>query len=465
MACDLRKHAYEKILSRVTKKQKGNVKNILQIVVAARRPLTVQEMAVALGIASTQPKSVDKVKFDPIWLENNIRYWCGLFVFINHSRIHLIHQTAKEFLICESGSSKLTRICVDFLCCEDSGPKARRLVQRFIEYSIDDILDKDDHVESLLAYSAEHWPHHLQDAHVPMNGSSLASIFQFYDIDINSDLYDLWFTIFWKATTFGGKIQFPYFERLVVESSNGGRPQMNLIRLAALLGHEMVLEWMLELNNYCNINESDNDGRTASIWASEFGHENAVQILLDRGADVNTQGRYYAPCKQHQWSREGGADATLDRGVDVHAQGGECGSALKAASRGGEYGDSLQAASIYGHEDVVQMLLDRGADVNAQGGGYGNALQAASVGAGGDVNAQGGHYGNALQAAALRGHDKVVRILLDRGGRGRADVNAQGGKYGNTLQAASQGDREKVVRILLDRGTNNVYLIASVLDL
>ena len=75
---------------------------------------------------------------------------------------------------------------------------------------------------------------------------------------------------------------------------------MNLIRLAALLGHEMVLEWMLELNNYGNINESDNDGRTALIWASEFGHEKAVQILLGRGADVNAQGRYYAPCKQHQ---------------------------------------------------------------------------------------------------------------------------------------------------------------------
>jgi hypothetical protein len=91
--------AYEKILSRVTAKQKGNVKKILQIVVGARRPLTVQEMAVALGIAtSTGHKSLDKVQLDPIRLENNIRHWCGLFVFINHNRIYLIHQTAKEFL-------------------------------------------------------------------------------------------------------------------------------------------------------------------------------------------------------------------------------------------------------------------------------------------------------------------------------------------------------------------------------
>ena len=55
----------------------------------------------------------------------------------------------------------------------------------------------------------------------------------------------------------------------------------------------------------------------------------------------------------------------LDRGADVNAQGGQ-------------YGNALQAALYRGHDKTVQMLLDRGADVNAQGGEYGNALQAAS---------------------------------------------------------------------------------------
>ncbi|THY04866.1 Pfs, NACHT and ankyrin domain protein [Aureobasidium pullulans] len=39
---------------------------------------------------------------------------------------------------------------------------------------------------------------------------------------------------------------------------------------------------------------------------------------------------------------------------------------------------------------------------------------------GADVNAQGGYYGSALQAASVRGHDKIVQMLLDEG----ADVNA-----------------------------------------
>jgi ankyrin repeat protein len=121
----------------------------------------------------------------------------------------------------------------------------------------------------------------------------------------------------------------------------------------------------------------------------------------------------------------------LDKGADVNAQGGE-------------YGNALQAASAGDHEMVLQMLLNKGADVNAQGGEYGNALQAASYGGhekivqtlldkDADVNAQGGPFGNALQAASYEGHDKIVQLLLDKG----ADVNAQGGRFCNAPNAAA----------------------------
>jgi len=71
--------------------------------------------------------------------------------------------------------------------------------------------------------------------------------------------------------------------------------------------------------------------------ASAEGHDQIVQQLLDKGANVNAQGGYY--------------------------------------------GSALQAASAKGHDQIVLQLLDKGANVNAQGGEYGNALRAASVGA------------------------------------------------------------------------------------
>lgn len=43
--------AYEKILCRVTQEKVGTVRKILQIIVAARRPLSTAEMAMALGVA------------------------------------------------------------------------------------------------------------------------------------------------------------------------------------------------------------------------------------------------------------------------------------------------------------------------------------------------------------------------------------------------------------------------------
>ncbi len=483
--------AYEKILSRVSEKQRGNVKKILQIVVGARRPLTIQEMAIALGIATaTNPKSLHEAQLDPGRLENNIRHWCGLFVFINHARIYLIHQTAKEFLICDSDSNtslsgwqhcldprgmeeEMTRICVEFLCLEDVWPTATSLIQQFQKYQrIDDLLEKDGHVQSLLVYSAEYWPSHLRDVNILVKDSIISDIFRLYDT--TNTLYSLWFPISWKAI-------YP----------DEDQPQMNSIRLAAFFGHEVILERILQSNQHYDINESDETGRTGLTWASQFGYVQVVQLLLDWGADVNTQGGRYgnALYAASVGGHEKIVQILIERGADVNAQGGPYGNALHAAStdghekivqilieRGadvnaqkggydnaqeGPYSNALQAASTGGHEKIVQILIERGADVNAQRRGYDNALQAASAGGhekivqilierGVDVNAQGGLYGNALQAASAGGHEKIVQILIERG----ADVNAQGGPYGNALHAASAGGYEKIVQILIERGAD-----------
>jgi ankyrin repeat protein len=106
-------------------------------------------------------------------------------------------------------------------------------------------------------------------------------------------------------------------------------------------------------------------------------------------------------------------------------------------AQGGAYGNALQAASFKGHDKIVRMLIDAGADVNAH-----NALNPVGP------ETRAGEYGNALQAASVRGHDKVVRILMDAG----ADINIQGGKYDNALFAASFKHHDKVIRMLRNAG-------------
>lgn len=70
---------------------------ILHIVVGARRPLTTSEMALALGLALNPDAKTyaEAATITSTRLEELLPHLCGLFVFINHSRIYLIHQTAK----------------------------------------------------------------------------------------------------------------------------------------------------------------------------------------------------------------------------------------------------------------------------------------------------------------------------------------------------------------------------------
>ena len=192
-----------------------------------------------------------------------------------------------------------------------------------------------------------------------------------------------------------------------------------------------------------------------------------IQLLLDKGANVDIQGGEYGSALQAA-AKGGNVEVVrllLDKGANVDIQGREYGSALEAAVwggnvevvrllldkganvdiQGGGFGNALQTAVWSGDVEVVRLLLDKGANVNIQGGEYGSALQAAATSwrdsvevvwllldKGASVNIQGGTYGNALQAAAWRGNVELVRLLLDKG----AGVHVQGGEYGTALQAA-----------------------------
>jgi ankyrin repeat protein len=66
-----------------------------------------------------------------------------------------------------------------------------------------------------------------------------------------------------------------------------------------------------------------------------------------------------------------------------------------------------------------------------------------------DIDAEGEEpYGNPLQIASYKGHEGMVRLLLEKG----VDVNAQGGHYGNALQAASRHHKSAVVALLVEYG-------------
>jgi ankyrin repeat protein len=470
--------AYEKILARVAKAQHHKVKLILQIIVGARRPLAVSEMALALGLAtSKQHRTSTDAQIDSVHLGKQLRHWCGLFVFVNQSRIYLIHQTAREFLIARQDHAypkslthdtwrhcvqpaemeqMMTSICMRCLHLED------REVPSSDEPSTEvPIVGKSR--REFIEYCCKWWTTHYSLSQEVGGEDTFQDALTLYNTE--GEVFKFWYDRFWVKT-----------QRYVRAEG------MTQIRLAAISNHNRVLKHFLDKRGM-DVDAKDRDGRTALYWASELGHDKIVQTLLDKAADVNAYGRVYgsalqaASCNGHDKV----VQMLLDRGADVNAEGGHYSSALQAASyngldkivqmlldrgadvnaEGGEYGNALQAALSGGHDKIAQMLLDRGADVNAEGGYYGSALQAASykgldkivqmlLDRGADVNAEGGEYGSALRAASYNGHDKIVQMLLDKG----ADVNAQDEEYGSVLQAASAGGYDKIVQMLLDRGAD-----------
>lgn len=89
----------------------------------------------------------------------------------------------------------------------------------------------------------------------------------------------------------------------------------------------------------------------------------------------------------------------------------------------------LNIAAARGHEEIVRLLLDRGADVSIRG-------------VGGDT---------ALFHAARKGEASIVALLLDKG----ANPNAVT-RHGTTpLMAAEHAGSERVVELLLQAGAGH----------
>ena len=121
----------------------------------------------------------------------------------------------------------------------------------------------------------------------------------------------------------------------------------------------------------------------------------------------------------------------------------------------------LYVAVLKGNISMAQLLIQKGADVNHQCGDYGNALQAAAVGnhgllvelliaSGADVNAQGRKYGSALIAAIVTGNINTVHILLEAG----ADPNAEDVLESTALIAGIRRKASSTVELLIEKGAD-----------
>ncbi|KAJ6036165.1 hypothetical protein N7540_000444 [Penicillium herquei] len=458
--------AYEKILERSDDQIKTEM--LLQIVLAAVRPLTLDETNEALTLALHLERK-DIISYSDLkpqlWpkrvFESTVKNLCGLFLSVYDSKLSFIHQTAREFLIDPTNQGKwqgrlnmskshctMTLVSLGYLSFLDDKSPPSETMAKF----------------SLAQYSAQYWMDHARPVETEKDVQE--SVLNFFLQ--REQAYNAWTTLF--DPDWGLRDDSPRMYSLV------GTPLYSASLMNLPHSVKLLLNTATSINKECGYLGSALDA------ACDKGHKDVVQQFLNKGANPELAGLFgtalQVACSKGHIEI---AQLLLESGLDVNIQCGEFNTALQAAcyfnriesvrlllEKGAdantqcvEYGTALQCACTFKYIEIAQLLLEKGADVNLYHREFGTPLQiACGIGYigliqlllenGAEVNTQGGKNATALQVACAVGIIEVVQLLLENG----ADVNTQYGEYGPALQSACTVGIIEVVQLLLENGAD-----------
>lgn len=277
--------AYEKILMNV--KDSDLARKTLHIVVAATRPLTIHEMNIAFVIEEKIVSGESFQSHDDLDLESEkpfrkkIRNICDLFVSVIDSKVYLIHQTTKEFLISKIDSSMLTGLDKSFsknwmysLSPAESNYILVKICLTYILLSDSKSSKTITAANSFLSYAAEFWPTHFQNAKLKSDSSMLELALSV--CDTRSKKFRRWFRVYSRDKHF----------------DYNNHPDTNSLIFASYLGLEALLKLLLDKKEV-ELNCKNIRDRTPLSRAAAEGHIKAVKQLLEKDdVDINSKDNY-----------------------------------------------------------------------------------------------------------------------------------------------------------------------------
>ncbi|KAK1759647.1 ankyrin repeat domain-containing protein 50 [Echria macrotheca] len=451
--------AYEKILNRSTNPE--DAKKLLHIITAATRPLALEEMSIALALQQNHRSYQDLDLQSPERFREHVRDLCGLFITIIGSRIYLLHQTAREFLVMRGSPpqrplSKIRNSQVTWKYSLQPEESHRTLFQIclwylfFTDFETWPLEEKEKVPQYLLKhafleYSARNWALHSRESGI-QNDKITKSLLAL--CDVKSKRFFTWFTI--------------YSETALCYVP----PNCSKLMVASYFGLEHLVQLLLKEKDVM-VNFTDSKyGRSALSWASENGFDGTVKLLL-KGPRIRFRDLTSPSVRKVEVDAKDSAGRTplsyaASKGhASIMKQLIKAGAVVHSADN---YGMTpMLYGIILGHDAVVTRLMkEASADYIrnfrnefflsfvSKGGKDVKVVVEWLLDSGVDIETADEEGRTALGLAACNGHQDTVRLLVDKG----ANIEAVD-KVGRTaLGLAAGSGHESIVQLLLEKGAD-----------
>jgi len=377
---------YERILREIRKPNQGHAHRLLQCLVAATRPLQVEELAEVLAF-DFSTEGIPKFNVGWRWedQEEAVMSACSSLVMIvkdeaidedidEDSRVvQFSHFSVKEFLMANRLAEPIRDVSRYHIQLEAAHTILVRACLGVL-LGLDDGVDRDN-IEGfpLARYAARYWPTHAKVGNVSSRiKDGMECLF-----DADKPHFATWVWIY-DEDQWGD----------IMPTMHPEKPNAVPLYYAAMLGFRDLSEHLIAEHPE-QVNARGGLEVTPLHVAASAGHCDILSLLIEHGADMNGQG-FGGNTPLHQASENARLEVgqfLLNRGADINAQDILNDTPMAIAMCCGTLDDW----------EFTGMLFERGAVINSTG-----------------------YLGRtALHRAAAKGQTEVMRLFLEDG----ADVN------------------------------------------
>ena len=433
---------YARTLEGIQKQKCQHAHRLFQCLVAAIRPLHVEELAEIFAIGFDLGATGNFMEgWRPENPEEAILSACSTLIAVVDDEegskiVQFSHFSVKEFLVSERLRMFEVGNLRDFHIHLDAAHTILAQACLTVLLQLDKKINKKRIATYPLAlYAAQHWFSHAKYEDVASQvQDAMEQLF-----DPSKPYLAAWV---WIHDVDGGR---PHRSIDDLED-HPSRPKATALYYAMSCGLSGLIEYLMtmrvqDINAQCGLHG------TPLHVASTNGHLNAVSLLLDRGADLNMVNNYgnTVLCAAYDGGHLEVMRLLLDRGA-------------AADVRHDSYGLLTHDASCCGRADAISLLLQHNADVNATSAynhtplhwaaeyGHANVAQVL-LEHGADINALCDH-GTPVGRASFNGYLEVARLLLEHG----ADVHIRNPSGQTPFQEATRRGRVEIAQLLLEYG-------------